>query len=224
MVGFIRVFLALDSVAEDPGAGATSDGATAACRRLGRGMNLGNALEAPTEGAWGTKLEAAYFVSTREAGFDSVKSPIRWSAHADRSAPYAIDPKFLERVDWVLDQSLANKLAVVLNFHHYGELYAQPDAEKPRFLALWKQVADHYRARPAEVVFELLNEPNGQLDDTHWNPMLREALDAIRDSNPVRIVMIGPTQWNGFRQQRKLDPPSSDRRLIATYHYDDPWS
>ena len=51
-------------------------------RRLGRGVNLGNALEAPREGEWGIVLEEAFFRLIAEAGFDTVRVPIRWSAHA----------------------------------------------------------------------------------------------------------------------------------------------
>ena len=47
--------------------------------RLGRGVNLGNALEAPSEGSWGLYLKEEYFKDIAEAGFDSVRVPIRWS-------------------------------------------------------------------------------------------------------------------------------------------------
>ncbi len=69
-------------------------------RLLGRGMNLGNALEAPNEGEWGLTLKEDYFEAIRRAGFDSVRIPIRWSAHAGAYAPYTIDERFFSRVDW----------------------------------------------------------------------------------------------------------------------------
>ena len=53
-------------------------------RLLGRGMNLGNALEAPTEGDWGITLQADNFKKIKDAGFQSVRIPIRWSAHAEK--------------------------------------------------------------------------------------------------------------------------------------------
>lgn len=54
----------------------------AANARIGRAINLGNGLEAPNEGAWGLYLKEQYFVDIAEAGFDSVRIPIRWSAYA----------------------------------------------------------------------------------------------------------------------------------------------
>lgn len=68
-------------------------------KRLGRGVNLGNALEAPAEGDWGVTLEAEYFQLIAEQGFDSVRIPIRWSAHASQNEPYHISRSFFDRVD-----------------------------------------------------------------------------------------------------------------------------
>src|SRR5262245_44877093 len=39
----------------------------AANKKLGRGINLGNALEAPREGEWGVILKAGYFKAIKEA-------------------------------------------------------------------------------------------------------------------------------------------------------------
>src|SRR3712207_5003553 len=82
--------------------------AHAANKRLGRGINLGNALEAPNEGEWGVTLKADYFKRIKEAGFDTVRLPVKWSAHAAAAPPYAIDERFAERVDWAVDQALQN--------------------------------------------------------------------------------------------------------------------
>ena len=104
-------------------------------QRLGRGVNLGNALEAPNEGEWGMVIEAEYFPLIREAGFQTVRVPIRWSAHAETEEPYTIDGAFFERVDWVIDQALDHDLNVVLDLHHYEELFADPDGHSDRFIA-----------------------------------------------------------------------------------------
>src|SRR5262249_25372639 len=65
----------------------------AANKQLGRGINLGNALEAPKEGAWGVTLRPEYFQAIRQAGFATVRLPVKWSAHSQTSAPYTIDAK-----------------------------------------------------------------------------------------------------------------------------------
>lgn len=218
VVPAIVLLLATQAHAEDP------DPAHAFNQTLARGINLGNALEAPSEGAWGITLRPEYFAAVKRAGFQSVRIPIRWSVHAAKKPPYAIEPAFLARVDWAIDRSIEQGLNVVINFHHYEEIYAHPDQERHRFLGLWKQVAEHFRDRPtASVAFEVLNEPHDALDADRWNTLIPEVLHVIRDSNPDRILIVGPAQWNNLSHLDRLVLPEHDRRLIVTFHYYSPF-
>jgi endoglucanase len=191
-------------------------------KALGRGINLGNALEAPKEGDWGLKLEAGYFKLIKDAGFQTVRVPVKWSAHAAKEKPYTIEPKFFERVDWVLDQAAANGLNVVLNVHHYAEMDTDPAGHLPRLVGIWEQVAARYKDRPASVVFEMLNEPHGKLVDEVWNDTIPPVLKAIRATNPTRPVVVGPPYWNGIWALPKLKLPD-DPNLIVTVHFYDPF-
>jgi endoglucanase len=192
----------------------------AANKRLGRGINLGNALEAPKEGAWGVTLKAEYFKAIKDAGFDSVRLPVKWSAHAKAEAPYTIDADFLRRVDWAVEQALANKLNIIVNTHHYDEMDARPDEQLPRFVALWEQIAEHYKGSPAAVYFELDNEPHDKLNEAKWNEVLPKLLAAVRKSNPTRPVIVGPAQWNGIRALGKLELPRDDHLIVTVHCYD----
>lgn len=193
--------------------------AFALAERLGRGVNLGNMLEAPNEGDWGLRVEADYFALARAAGFSHVRVPIKWSTHTAVEAPYTIDPEFFDRIDWVVDQALANGLAVVLNIHHYDEMYAEPTVHDERFVAIWTQIAERYQDRPLELIFELLNEPHDALGAARWNRILLKALEAVRATNPTRGVVIGPIEWNSFQRLDDLELPADDTHLIATFHY-----
>ena len=192
-------------------------------RRLGRGINLGNALEAPREGDWGMTLQDWHFAEIAEGGFASVRVPIRWSSHADLVAPYAIDGEFFERIDWVLRRAHANNLNVVLNVHHYGQLNEEPSAHRERYLALWQQIAVRYQHEPRSVYFELLNEPNDKLDAPTWNALLNDALSVVRQTNSDRPVIVGPSPWNGARSIDSLQLPSDDQHIIGTFHYYEPF-
>jgi len=187
--------------------------------RLGRGINLGNALEAPREGEWGMVLQEEYFQVIRDAGFDSVRIPIRWTAHAAEDPPYTIDPDFLSRIEWAVHQAVSRGLAVVVNFHHYDALHQSPESEETRFLALWEQISSHFQDAPETVFFELLNEPHANLDNDTWNPLLRKGLSVIRKNNPHRPVLVGPVYWNNVRWLPGLNLPHDDRNLIVTFHY-----
>jgi endoglucanase len=195
-------------------------GAFAMNERLGRGVNFGNALEAPREGEWGVTLDALHFQRAAEAGFATIRLPVRWSAHAQSTPPYTVDRDFFERVDWALDQAAENGLNVVLNVHHYEELVADPAAHRARWLAIWRQVAARYAGRPDEVVFELLNEPYGQLDASLWNSFLRDGLAAVRETNPVRNVVVGPVSWNNTNALPQLDLPDDDHLIVTVHMYE----
>lgn len=193
-------------------------------RRLGRGINLGNALEAPNEGEWGLTLEAEHFKIIKEGGFNSVRVPIRWNAHAMTEAPYTIDEDFFQRVDWVLEQAAANDLAVILNIHHYEEIMAAPAEQKERFLAIWAQIAGRYQDAPDSVYFELLNEPNGRISSTQvWNDIAAEGIALIRVTNPERTLIVGPGNWNNVTHLRNLKLPEADRNIIVTFHFYSPF-
>lgn len=197
--------------------------AKAANARLGRGVNLGNALEAPIEGEWGLTIEDEYFSLIQAAGFDSVRIPIRWSGHAAEAAPYTIDEPFFQRVDRLLDLASEHNLAAVINIHHYEEMMVDPDGDTARFLALWQQISERYQERPDTVYFEILNEPQRNLTSRIWNQLLAEALGVIRESNPTRTVIVGPTGWNSIDDLRLLQIPPNDPNLIVTFHYYSPF-
>ena len=62
-------------------------------------------------------------------------------------------------------------------------------------MELWKQIALRYQKQPKSLMFELLNEPNGQLDDERWQEAFPQLVKAIR-GNPDRIILIGPAYSN----------------------------
>ncbi len=191
-------------------------------RPLARGINMGNMLEAPSEGEWGLFVKENYFDEINTAGFDFIRLPIRWNAHAQESAPYKIDPAFFARVDQIANWAMERNLTIIVDFHHYEEMMTNPREHEQRFLALWKQIADHYKDYPPTVLFEVLNEPNSQLEASLWNDILNKALPIIRESNPTRDVVIGPVQWNSAELLNTLELPD-DPHLIATFHYYSPF-
>jgi len=186
---------------------------------IGRGVNIGAALESPVEGQWGVTIQEEYFDLIKSAGFNSIRLPVCWSAHAANESPYIIDPNFFKRIDWAVKNTLSRQMAIVVNTHHYRELYKDPNGHKERFVALWKQIAEHYKDYPDTLIFELLNEPEGNLKAADWNAMLKEALAVVRQSNPHRMVVIGPVNWNDIKQLNTLELPKDDRDIIVTAHY-----
>jgi endoglucanase len=204
-----------------------SSSTRAAFARLGPGINFGNMLEAPSEGAWGSHVRDEYPAMVWRAGFRHVRLPVRWSAHATRDAEARIDPAFMQRVDGVVTRLLDEGFTVVLNMHHYrqldgdrldnGEVAVDPAVARQRFLAMWRQIAAHFAGRSARLWFELYNEPHGQLSAAAWNELASRALRTVRETNPDRVVVIGPVRWNSADALEQLKLPL-DAQLVATVH------
>jgi endoglucanase len=192
-------------------------------RKLGRGVNLGNALEAPREGAWGVVLKEGYLQLIAEAGFDTVRVPIRWSAHASPKPPYTIDETFFERVDWVIENAFAQGLNVVINMHHYDELFQEPAGHQERFIAMWRQIVLRYREMPASLYFEPLNEPNSMLTPEKWNAVLAETIHAIRELDKFHTIVISGAEWGGIQALAKLKIPEEETNVVCTFHFYDPF-
>jgi len=188
-----------------------------------RGINLGNALEAPREGDWGYRIEPAHLAAIAGAGFDGVRLPVRWDIHTAHTTPYAIEPAFMARVSEVVEAALALGLKVQLDLHHYEALNTGPGAERDRYMAIWRQIAAQFAGAPDALFFEPLNEPNGDA----WRPGVLEQLQAdtltlIRQTHATRLVVFGGPNWNSIDGLRNWSPPANDANIAVTVHYYEP--
>lgn len=184
-----------------------------------RGVNLGNALEAPNESDWGYRIEPEHLRAIAHAGFDGVRLPVRWDAHADERG--AIAAPLLLRVAAILDACFALGLKVQLDCHHYEMLIANPAAQRQRYLNIWRAIAEDQHEAPPLLMFEPLNEPNGAVRGEVLRDLQRDVLAVIRDSNPGRVVVFGPGQWQNIDALADWRPPEGEH-VAASVHYYEP--
>lgn len=185
-------------------------------KRMGRGVNiLGyDPLWSHPERA---RFHDRHFQRIHDAGFQTVRINLQAFSHMDAS--YRLDPEWLKTLDWAVDTALANHLMVILDEHDYVPCGKDAAWCEPRLLAFWRQIAPRFKAAPSSVVFEILNEPNGEITPAVWNKYVSEALAIIRETNPTRTVVIGPAFWNSIRSLNSLELPEDDRNIIVTVHY-----
>ena len=189
--------------------------------KLGRGMNLGNMYEAPSEG-WGNPWQPEYSQIISDLGFDHVRMPVRWESRSLEVTPYTIDAKFMAEVQNAATKAINDGLYVIINLHHHEDLYESPVSQKERFLKHWEQISDQFENYSDSLVFEILNEPHGNLSAEMWNTFTEEALQVIRVKNPNRTVMIGTAEYGGIGGLSKLTLPDDDN-IIVTIHYYNPF-
>ena len=175
-------------------------------KKLHKGVNMDTCL--PDRGVW-TKIQhdAAQFQATADAGFESVRVFM----------PASADHKSTEQQ---IKDALSSDLAIVVcmwGTHAWSRntnLGAKHIADKWRELAMaWK----HY---PGDLVFELLNEPEGvgfmkMSGAPKVMPLYNAAAQAIRDVDPDRPILIGAP---GYNDSEFLDPFVTEEYL--TYRFD----
>lgn len=188
-----------------------------------RCMNLSNALEAPREGEWGYTVRGEHLALLAEAGFDTVRLPVKVSAYTQAEPPYRIDPALLMRMDEIVAEASVLGLNIIIDLHHYDEIHIDPDGHVPRLAAIWHQLATHYQGAPETVIFEVLNEPNSALNVDKTRELNAEMLSVIRQTNPDRWVILGSSGWGGLEAWLEMDFPEGDPRLISTFHYYEPY-
>ena len=147
----------------------------AANNLLAKTINIGFTFDAPKEGAWGNTITEDEIKNIRSAGFTAIRLPIQWITRMDSIAPYTIDKSFLERIDWVIKQTLKNHLAIIIENCLDEQLMAQPEKYKARFMSLWEQLSKHYASYPQKVMFEVMAEPHGKLGNV-WEEYFTGAL------------------------------------------------
>lgn len=189
---------------------------------LGRGINFGNALEAPNEGEWGLTIRESYIQTIADAGFNSVRLPICWSAHTALRSPYRIQATFIKRVDTIVNWCTRRGLAVIITFHHFNDFYDQPDnpTYQDMFNAIWQQLSSHYKnVDPDKLFFEVLNEPHGQMSADKWNELLPVVIATIRKNDPARTLIIDVPDYGYHESIGKLVIPAHETNVIVSVRY-----
>lgn len=190
---------------------------------LKRGMNLGNALEAPDEGAWGYTIEEEDLKKIKDAGFDYVRIPIKWSAHTNSKAPYQIDKAFMKRVTEVVNWAYKYKLKVLINVHHFDEIMYEPQKYGAKLDSMWNQIATSFSKFDNNLYFEILNEPKENMDVKTLNTTYERVIKIIRKTSPTRKIVLGGIMWSNFASTEKTYVPSGDKNIILLFNYYNPF-
>ena len=189
-------------------------------RQMGRGVNIIGYDPFWRDDAQGNYKDE-HFAKIKAAGLSTVRVVL--FAFRALDAQNRLDPKWLNRLDWVVATARKHGLNVIIDEHDFDDCSKDVAACMPKLKAVWTQLAERYRNEPNTVVFELLNEPHGQFDAATWNASFPQVLAAMRKTNPTRNVIIGGVRWNSRDTLKELKLPADDSHIIATFHYYDPF-
>lgn len=220
------------------------------------GFNLGNVfdngLNASTPSINKQIIDLYY-----EGGMRHIRIPVTWmdgfttnlaDANGNLNTSH---PRFLELKE-VIDYALTKKMYVVLNTHHEHWLknhYDGTTVYDAKFAKLWTDIATFFKSYPKQLLFDVINEPEGTLGQ--WSgsgyplPTNAQALDFTRKVNKVgydairatgganatRVIMVEPNgQGNQgmieevYPNKASLPGGGTDAYLAIQVHTYDPWA
>jgi endoglucanase len=166
------------------------------------------------------RFEWRHFTEIRKAGFDFVRVNLQAFKHMD--AQNRLEPQWFAKLDDVVREAQKAGLGVILDEHDFDVCSEDVERCRVRLSAFWQQVAPRFAGAPRNVAFELLNEPHDKLNGEVWNGLLAQLLAVVRQSNPTRIVVVGPTHWNSLNDLPLFKLPN-DPNLLVTFHYYEPF-
>lgn len=196
-------------------ADAAGQGSASAPMELGRGINI-LGYDGIWEGGRNAPFRLDNLTAIRRAGFSHVR--INFFGFKFMGEGNLLDETVLRRLDSVIEEVLARKLIPILDEHDTHVCQRDVSECTEKLKAFWTQIAARYAGKYPKLVFEVLNEPGGQMASTAWNALLNECLGIIRATNPRRTVIAAVLNVDDMPVD-DLVLPSDDRNLIVTFHY-----
>ncbi|MCQ2188511.1 MAG: glycoside hydrolase family 5 protein [Paludibacteraceae bacterium] len=179
---------------------------------MGAGWNLGNTLEAnsngtPNETCWGNpETSPALMKLIKRSGFNTIRIPVSYLSKIGSAPDYKIDPTWLARVKEVIDMALAEDLYVITNIHGDGYhgvtggwlLCDSPNQTeiKAKYKAFWKQIATEFKDYDEHLIFESMNE----VFDGTYGPVNINYYNNINDYNQIFVETVRPISLNNAKR------------------------
>ena len=204
-------------------------------KKLGHGINFGNSWESGyntnksgavldyDDSYWSNPIQDEWFQMVKDAGFQSIRMPVRWNQTAQNEPPYLLQELRLEGVKKHVHMANALGMPVVINQHHDNELYEDPTGQLDKFYGIWEQIAEEFKDFPDDsLAFEILNESRGQ-SDKYLTELTKKAIEIIRKTNPTRTILVNPGNWGKFELMDAF-ADIKDSNMIIDGHYYEPYS
>ncbi|MBI1388753.1 MAG: cellulase family glycosylhydrolase [bacterium] len=142
----------------------------------------------------------------KDWGFDFVRLPMDYRCWTNQEKPDEYDEGVLKHIDQAVEFGKQYGVHINLNLHR-GPGYCVNPPKEPlnlwkddealrQFTRQWKSFAERYKGiSSAQVSFDLLNEPPGDLDEATYARVMTATVEAIRSADPERLVVVDGLSW-----------------------------
>ncbi|OAL05978.1 glycoside hydrolase [Phaeosphaeriaceae sp. SRC1lsM3a] len=207
---------------------------------LNPGWNLGNTLDAvETEGSWNNPpVVAGTFDDVKKSGYKSIRLPVTWAYHFTSQSPdWTVDPKWLQRVEDVVDMVLSRGLYAIVNVHHDSWTWAdltKSDTNvtmvEEKMYKLWYQIGTKLACKSSLLAFEPINEIPGTTAEhgatvNRLNTIFLQAINDAGGFNPQRVVTLVGAGEDGLKTTQWFKRPDAKFKNPwgIQYHYYSPY-
>jgi endoglucanase len=175
---------------------------------MGAGWNLGNQLEAttngyPSETAWGQPtVTQALIDKVRAAGFKTIRIPVSYLGYIGPGPNYTINAAWLNRVQEVVNYAYNRGLHVLINMHGDGYknvsgswLICDSSSQttiKAKYEKAWQQIANRFKNYDQRLILESMNE---EFDGQYGRPT-QPCYSNINSYNQIFVDTVRKTGGN----------------------------
>lgn len=175
---------------------------------MGMGWNLGNTMDGhtgftPNEIQWQNVRTTKELIKTvHDAGFNTIRVPVTWGTMIDDGNNYAIDEKWISRVQDIVDYAVEQDMYVIINIHHDGAEQSgwlriatdDKEALRKKFGGVWKNISERFKDYDEHLIFEAMNEVRGV------NMTLAEQNGVIMELNQIFVDTVRATGSNNAKR------------------------
>ena len=143
-------------------------------------------------------------------------------------APFVYRERTMKLLENFVELCEKHGLGIVLNLHKCIGNYCDIEESvtlfdsqelQDRFVGFWLELERRF-ANKENVIFELLNEVR-DIEPSLWNDLAERTVNAIREVNKSRLIVVGSTCWNNPNKLHVLRL-FDDENVIYTFHVYDP--
>lgn len=153
----------------------------------------------------------------------SIRNTAAYGANLFRVAMYTGEGGYLsdstavkQQLIAAVDAAISADLYVIIDWHILSD--GDPSAHTDEAAAFFREMTARYGDNPA-VLYEICNEPNGNITwQRDVKPYAITVVNAIRESAPRSVILIGSPTWSQDIHEAAVDPLTGTN-LMYTLHF-----
>ena len=192
---------------------------------------------------WGNPLPTKeLLLKLKKYGFKTIRFRVTWMNFMDEFGK--VDKNWMFRVRQIVDWIINYNMYCILNVHHDGytnKWLSKGESAKEKFIILWQQIANEFRAYDEHLIFEGMNDIDysGEYNYTLLLLFNQAFVDIIRNSggyNKERLLILSGANNDvdlTCSEEYKIPYDPSNKIAISIHYYipvfftlerdDDPW-